>query len=150
MRTTLLITTLALAAASPARGGDGPRWMVSAEGGRIRIHDDETAVGALRIQRDLGSRGLFRVQLGAIVAASGALDAGVELHPWPQARVSPFLGAGGGLMSEDEYFGLYFRGTAGLEAKLSTSVVMRLCVQAGTHDGQAGPHLATLGLGWRF
>jgi hypothetical protein len=150
MRTPLLIGMLALAAIAPA-GADGePRSILSVEGGGTRIHDDDSTVGALRIHRGLGSRGLFRIQLGATVAAFGTLDLGVEFHPWPRARVSPFLGAGGGLMSEDEYFGTFVRGTAGLEAKLSRRVVLRLAFQAGTHDGEAGPHLATLGVGWRF
>jgi hypothetical protein len=84
------------------------------------------------------------------VAGYGALDLGVEAHPWPRARVSPFLGVGAGIMAEDEYIGTFLRGTAGLEAKLSRGAVLRLAVQAGTHDGQDGPHLATLGVGWRF
>jgi hypothetical protein len=53
-------------------------------------------------------------------------------------------------MGEDEYTGGFFRGTAGLEARLSARAVLRLALQAGTHDGEAGPHLATIGIGWRF
>ena len=95
MRTTLLIGMLALGVPAAAHAGDAPRFTVSAEGGGTWIHeDDESAVGALRLQRGLDSRRRFRVQLGAAIAAFGALDAGLEFHAWPRARVSPFLGVG--------------------------------------------------------
>jgi len=83
-------------------------------------------------------------------ALYSAVDFGVEAHPWPRSRVSPFVGAGLGLMSEEDYGEEFFRGTAGLQVMLSRSVVLRGALQAGTHDGQAGPHLATLAIGWRF
>ena len=151
MRTTLLLGALAIAAAAPARAEDPPRWMLFAEGGGSRIHDDDHGgVGALGLQRDLGSRGLFRIQLAAAAASYGAIDLGVEAHLWARARVSPFLGAGAGLMSEEDYGDSYYRARAGVEVKLSGNAVVRLAVQAGTHDGQAGPHSATVGFGWRF
>lgn len=156
-RITLLIGTLALCAATQARAGE-PRWTLWAEGGATHIHDDDHAgVGALRLQRDLDSRGVFRAQLGLVLSLHGAVeslysavDFGVEAHPWPRSRVSPFVGAGLGLMSEEDYGEEFFRGTAGLQVMLSRSVVLRGALQAGTHDGQAGPHLATLAIGWRF
>ena len=149
-RITLLIGTLALCAATQARAGE-PRWTLWAEAGATRIHDDDQeGVGALRLQRDLDSRGVFSTQLGLVLSLYSAVDFGVEAHPWPQSRVSPFVGAGLGLMSEEEYGEAFFRGTAGLQVMLSRSVVLRGALQAGTHDGQAGPHLATLAIGWRF
>lgn len=114
------------------------------------IHDDDrSAGGALRLSRDLGG-GPFHIQAGIAAAAYGAVDLGLEWRVLPRARVSPFLGVGGGLMGEDEYVGLFVRGTAGLEARLSERAVLRLGVQGGTHDGQPGPHQATIGIGWRF
>jgi hypothetical protein len=149
-RITLLLGLTALGAGAPARAAE-PRWTLWAEGGGTRIHDDDQeGVGALRVQRDLDSRGVFRVQTGLVLSLYGALDVGVEAHPWPRSRVSPFVGAGAGLMDEEDYGGAFFRGTAGLQVVLSRSVVLRGALQAGTHDGQAGPHLATIGVGWRF
>ena len=145
-----MIGTLVLCAATQASAGE-PRWTLWAEGGATRIHDDDQAgVGALRLQRDLDSRGVFRAQLGLVLSLYSAVDFGVEAHPWPRSRVSPFVGAGLGLMSEEDYGEEFFRGTAGLQVMLSRSVVLRGALQAGTHDGQAGPHLATLAIGWRF
>ncbi|HET9315935.1 MAG TPA: hypothetical protein VFQ51_10115 [Vicinamibacteria bacterium] len=149
-RITLLIGMLALCSGAHAYAGE-PRWALWGEGGWTRIHDDDRAgVGALRLQRDLDSRRMFRVQAGLVLSLYGAVDLGVEAHPWPGSRVSPFVGAGLGLMGEEDYGGPFFRGTAGLQVMLSRSVLLRGAVQAGTHDGQAGPHLATIGLGWRF
>ena len=152
MRTIVVLGSLALAGAVTARADEPPRWTLSAEAGRSRIHDNgvDTWVGALRLHRSIGA-GVLRLQLGAAVSSYGALDAGLEVHPWPRARVSPFLGAGGGYITEEEEWeGGFLRATAGMEAKLSSRAVLRLAVQAGTHDGQSGPHVATLGVGFRF
>lgn len=136
--------------APQARAGDDA-WLVVAESGLSRLHEDDlTAGGALRLSRDLTSGGHVRIQFGGVVTTYAALDAGVEIHPWPRAPLSLFLGAGAGLMAEDEYVGTFVRGTAGLEAKLAPRAVLRVTVQAGTHDGQAGPHLAAIGMGLRF
>jgi hypothetical protein len=143
------VLALALAGSAPARAEDAP-WLLGVEGGLSAIHDDDrSAGGALRLSRDLGG-GPLRFQLGVAAAAHGAMDLGLEWRVLRRARVSPFLGVGGGLMSEDEYFGPFLRATAGLEARLSDRAVLRLGAQAGTHDGQAGPHQATIGIGWRF
>jgi hypothetical protein len=146
---TTVTAVLGLAlAASRARAEDP--WLVTAEAGLSAIHDDDrTAGGALRVSRDLGS-GPLRVQLGVAAATYGALDLGLEWRLLPGARVSPFLGVGGGVMAEDEYGGTFVRVSGGLEALLSKSAVLRLGVQGGRHDGQEGPHQATIGIGWRF
>jgi hypothetical protein len=144
-----LIAVLGLAlAASRARAEDP--WLVTAEAGVSAIHDDDrSAGGALRLSRDLGSSPL-RLQLGVAAATYGAVDLGVEWRMLPGARVSPFLGVGGGVMGEDDYGGTFVRVSGGLEARLSKNAVLRLGLQGGRHDGQAGPHQATLGVGWRF
>lgn len=151
MRPFVVLISLVLAGAAAARAEEPRRFTLSVEAGRSRIHDNGVAtwVGALRLHRTIGA-GVLRLQVGAAASSYGALDAGLEVHPWPRARVSPFLGAGGGLMSEEDYVGGFLRATAGMEAKLSPRAVLRLAVQAGTHDGQAGPHSATIGFGLRF
>lgn len=153
MRTIVILGTVVLAGAAAAARAEEPRWTVSVEAGRTRLHDNDVDawVGALRVHRGIGASGVLRLQLGAVASSYGALDAGLEVHPWPRGRVSPFLGAGGGYMTEEEEFdGGFLRATAGMEVKLSPKAVLRLAVQAGTHDGQAGPHQATLGFGLRF
>ena len=117
---------------------------------RVVTPDDESEEFIRSVQRDLDSRGVFRAQLGLVLSLYGAVDLGVEAHLRPRSRVSPFFGAGLGLMGEEDYGRSFFRGTAGLQVMLSRSVVLRGALQAGTHDGQAGPHLATLAIGWRF
>jgi hypothetical protein len=125
-------------------------WTVAAEPARARLHGDGVA-GSVRAFRDLGAGGVLRAQAGLTGwAPGGALDAGIEVRVCPKCRVSPVLGVGGGLMAEDEYTGTFARATAGVEAVLRPRLVLRATLQAGTHDGQAGPHLVALGLGWRF
>lgn len=150
MLTRAAIPGLTLLLLSPPRA-PADDWLVSVEGGRTWTHtDDRSAAAALRVSRRLGSLDTVRLQAGIGVASYGALDVGLEWRPSPGRRVVPFLGVGGGLMGEDEYAGPFLRGTFGLEIALSDRVVARLAAQAGTHDGQRGPHLATLGFGWRF
>jgi hypothetical protein len=152
MRRWAVTAAVLLGAAARARGEDArPAWTVAAEAGYGRIHDDDSApVGALRVFRRLARSDVLRVQLGAALSSYGAIDAGVEARLCPSCRVSPVLGAGAGLMLEDDYGGAVFRASAGVEAVLARNLVLRAMVQAGVHDGQAGPHLATVGVGWRF
>lgn len=147
MRVTAVLAVLL--AAGRAHADDA--WLVSLEGGASQIHEGDlrSACGALRLSRDLGASP-FRIQASASVASAGALDLGLEWRVRPRARLTPFVGVGGGLLAEEEWTGFFWRGTAGVEARLTTNAVARLSVQAGRHDGQAGPHQAMLGFGWRF
>jgi hypothetical protein len=51
-------------------------------------------------------------------------------------------------MAEPEYGGLFLRVTGGVGVRLTSRATARLLVQRGTHDGQPGPHLATIGIQW--
>jgi hypothetical protein len=143
-------TVVALIAAAAAAAEEAPRaWTIAVEPARARLHGDGYA-GSVRVLRDLG-RGALRAQLGLTAwEPGGALDAGIEARVCPKCRVSPVLGVGGGLMGENGYGGPFARATAGIEAVLTPRLVLRATVQAGTHDGQSGPHLAAVAIGWRF
>ena len=133
------------------RGGGSRAWTLAAEPAWGRTHeDDEAAAGSLRVFRALDRGGRWRAQAGLTASSYGTLDLGIEARLCRSCRVSPVLGVGGGLMGEDESDGTFARATAGIEAVLAPRLVLRATVQAGTHDGQAGPHLAAMGLGWRF
>lgn len=146
-----IMAVLALTLLASARAQADDDWLLSLEAGRSQIHDNDlhSWCGGLHMSRDLG-QSPFRFQAGVAVASEGALDLGLEWRVLPRARVSPFVGVGGGLLAEEDYTGPFWRATAGVEAQLSTRAVLRLAIQAGTHDGQEGPHRATVGLGWRF
>jgi hypothetical protein len=152
MRVAWTMAVALIAGAGTAAADEVPRaWTLAAEPAWGRIHDDdEAAAGSLRVFRAFDRGGRLRAQLGLTLSSYGALDVGVEARLCRSCRVSPVLGVGGGLLAEDEYDGGFLRATAGLEAVLAPRLVLRATVQAGTHDGQAGPHLAALGLGWRF
>jgi hypothetical protein len=154
MRVAWAAAAVLMGGAVTAAAEDVPRaWTIAAEPAGGRIHeDDEAPAGSLRVFRRLGRSGALRAQLGLTLSSYGALDAGVEWRTCPSCRVSPVLGAGGGVLLEGdgEFGGAFGRATAGVEAVLTPRLVLRATVQAGTHDGQAGPHLAALGLGWRF
>lgn len=152
MRLTWAVVAVLVGAAGAAAAEERTRpWTVAVEPAWGRIHDDDGApAGALRVFRALDGGGRFRAQLGLAASTYGALDVGVEARLCGSCRVSPVIGLGGGLLAEEDYGGTFGRATAGVEAELTPSFTLRATVQAGTHDGQAGPHLASLGLGWRF
>ena len=154
MRVARAVAVVLMGGAVTAAAEEVPRaWTLAAEPAWGRIHeDDEAAAGSLRVFRALDRGGRFRAQAGLTVSSYGALDLGIEARLCRSCRVAPVLGVGGGLMVEGdgEYDGTFWRATAGIEAILTPRLVLRATVQAGTHDGQAGPHLASLGLGWRF
>ena len=150
MRQAWAMAMVLVGAAGAAVAEEAPRaWTIAAEPAWGRIHDDQAAAGSLRVLRDLGGGGL-RAEAGLAISSYRALDVGIEARLCRSCRVSPVLGVGGGLMGEEDYGGAFARATAGLEAVLAPRLVLRATVQAGTHDGQAGPHLAAVGLGWRF
>ena len=151
MRLAWAMVTVLVGTAAAAEAEEAPRpWMIAVEPALAHLHGDGVA-GSVRVFRDLGAGGMLRAQLGLTGwAPGGALDAGIEARFCRTCRVSPVLGVGGGLMGEDDYGGTFARATAGLEAALTPRLVLRATVQAGTHDGQAGPHLAAVGFGWRF
>jgi hypothetical protein len=154
MRVAWAAVAALMGGAVTAAAEDVPRpWTLAVEPSWGRIHEDDDApAGSLRLFRRLGRGGAWRAQLGLTLSSYGALDAGVEWRACPSCRVSPVLGGGGGVLVEGdgEYGGSFARATAGIEAFLAPRLVLRATVQAGTHDGQGGPHLAALGLGWRF
>jgi len=152
MRVAWVVAVALASGAGAAAADEVPRaWTLAVEPAWGRIHDDDgAAAGSLRAFRALDRGGRLRAQAGLTLSSYGALDVGIEVRLCRSCRVAPVLGVGGGLLSEEEYGGTFARATAGLEAVLAPRVVLRATVQAGTHDGQAGPHLAALGLGWRF
>jgi hypothetical protein len=152
MRVACAAVAVLIGGAVTAAAEEVPRaWTLALEPAWGRIHDDdEAAAGSLRVFRTIDRGGRWRAQAGLTVSSYGALDVGIEARLCRSCRVSPVLGVGGGLLAEEGYGGTFARATAGLEAVLAPRLVLRATVQAGTHDGQAGPHLAALGLGWRF
>jgi hypothetical protein len=137
--------------AAPARAQEGGPWMVRAEGGLMGIHgDDEGPAGLLRVSREVEKGGRLAVDLGVALSSYGSLEGGLEWRPCPGCRVRPFLGAGAGVMAEDDFGGWLVRANAGFEVPLGPRLVARVAGQLGRHGGQQGPHLVTFGLGYRF
>jgi hypothetical protein len=151
MRVAWTMALAVTAGAGTAVADEVPRaWTLAVEPAWGRVHDDDGAAASLRVFRALDRGGLLRAQAGVALSSYGAFDLGIEARLCRSCRVSPVLGVGGGLLVEDEYGGAFARATAGVEAALTPRLVLRATVQAGTHDGQAGPHLVSLGIGWRF
>jgi hypothetical protein len=137
--------------ANPLRAQETKPWTMRMESSLMQIHSDDRApAGALRLSRALGADGATAVDVGLSASGYLSLDAGIERRLCTRCRIQPFLGGGIGLLGEDGYTGWMVRGTAGLEAPLGSGWVGRVSGQLGSHGGQSGPHMVTIGLGRRF
>ena len=144
MRLAWAMATVVMGSAAAAGAEEAPRaWMIAVEPASAHLHGT-----ASRVRPGVpGPRGRRHARRSSAtgLAPGGALDAGIEARFCRSCRVSPVLGLAAVLMGEDDYGGTFARATAGLEAVLTPRLVLRATVQAGTHDGQAGPHLAAVG-----
>lgn len=140
--------------ARPVSAQGGRAWHITAAVGQSDIHENRSSgfgwaahVGRSRAN----ARGVF-AELGLAGGTSDegflALDGGVGIRVLPNSVISPVLGVGAGVMGEPEYTGLFLRATGGVDVRLTSRARARLVVQRGSHGGQSGPHLATIGLQW--
>ena len=152
----LLPLAAAFIAAAPARAQERP-WTVILEGGVSDMHGETAAdggAGALRLARRIAGYDWMRAEVaftgGAADEDFGTAELGIELRLCPTCRIVAFVGGGGGFLYEPEWNGGMLRANAGLEGRISSRLSVRAMAQAGTHDGVRGPHLAMIGLAWRF
>ena len=145
-----LAVLLVAALASPIRA-QGRVTVLRAEIGSSEMHDGNSgASGGLYVGRSLDDRDRVRLQLGAFGGpAYAALDLGLELR-LRAGPVNLFVGGGAGLLGEEDYGGAFVRAGGGADIALSERVTARATAQAGTHDGQSGPHLIAVGIEYRF
>lgn len=148
-----------LGAATPARAQSLRPWAVTLEGGVSDVHGEtgvDGGAGALRISRRLAGHDWLWGEVAFTGGSEdrnrgfGTAELGVELRWCAACRVAAFIGGGGGYMSEPHWDGGMLRANAGVEARVSERFAVRAMAQAGTHDGVRGPHLAVLGLTWRW
>ena len=154
--TALLFAALS---AMPAYAQSQRPWAVTLEGAVSDLHG-KTAIdgpgGALRLSRRLMNRDWMRGEVALTGGSAdenrgfGTVEAGVEFRWCTACRFTPFIGGGGGWLTESHWDGGMLRANVGVEARVSDRLSARLMAQAGTHDGVRGPNLATLGLTWHF
>jgi len=130
-------------------------WTVIVEAGVSDVHGHTEADGfggAVRLQRRVFGYDWMRAEVaftgGAADENFGTAELGLEFRLRAHRRITGFLGLGGGFHDEEHWNGGMLRANAGVEARLTGRLSARANVQAGTHDGVRGPHLATLGLAW--
>ena len=129
-------------------------WTVIVEAGVSDVHGHTEADGfggAVRLQRRVfydWMRAEVAFTGGAADENFGTAELGLEFRLRVRGRFTGFLGLGGGFHDEEHWNGGMLRANAGVEARLTSRLSARANVQAGTHDGVRGPHLATLGLAW--
>jgi hypothetical protein len=158
-RSLMTLAFLAMLAAAPAHAQQMRPWAVTLEGGVSDMHG-KTAVdgpaGALRLSRRLMGYEWLRGEVAVTGGSAdenrgfGTAELGLELRWCSSCRFTAFIGGGGGWLTETRWNGGMLRGNLGVETRVSQRFSLRAMTQAGTHDGVRGPHLAMLGLIWRF
>ena len=92
----------------------------------------------------------YRLEGGLIAGIPyGGLDVGIEKRFSPEAKAGIVLRAGGGLLIEDGFTGIFLRGGGGVEWQVSPRVALRATAQAGYHGGVMGPNHIYVGLDYR-
>jgi len=140
---------------SPAGPGEYKRWSVRATFGSARIHswDDRTSWMELRVGRSIGSR-MTSIDVGIGGAGSGApftsLTSGLELRPWPDSRVSPFVRGEVGMLGEGDFVGVVAGIGGGLILRLGSRVGLRTGAALNFHGGEKGPVTFGGGLEYRW
>jgi hypothetical protein len=132
-------------------------WTAIVEAGVSDVHGRTEADGfggGLRLQRRLFGYNWMRAEVaftgGTADENFGTAELGLEFRHRVWGRFTGFLGLGGGFLKEEHWEGGMLRANVGVEARVWKRLSVRAAVQAGTHDGIRGPHLATLGLAWGF
>jgi hypothetical protein len=134
-------------------------WAVTLEAGVSDMHGKTAADGpggAFRASRRLMGHDWLRGEVALTGGSAdedrgfGTAEIGLEIRLCTACRVTGFAGGGGGYLKEAHWDGGLLRANVGAESRISDRLSVRLMAQAGTHDGVRGPHLATLGLIWRF
>lgn len=159
LRSTAWMPLAVLLASGDARAQPLRPWAVTVEGGVSDMHGKTAAdgpAGAVRVSRRVMGYDWLRAEVALTGGSAdedrgfGTAELGLELRLCSSCRVAGFIGGGGGFLKETRWEGGLLRANAGVEARLSPRFSARAMVQAGTHDGVRGPHLAMLGVVWRF
>lgn len=150
---------LAVLAAGPALAQEPRPWAVTVEGAVSDMHGETRAdgpAGALRVSRSLMGYDWLRGEVALTGGSAdkdrgfGTAELGLEVRLCGTCRFTPFVGGGGGYLKETRWDGGMLRANAGVEARLTPRLSARAMAQAGTHDGVRGPHMATVGVVWKF
>lgn len=159
LRLAVLTGMAGLLAVPGARAQERPPWAVALEGAVSDMHGEtraDGAAGALRVSRELMGYDWLRAEVALTGGSAdqnrgfGTAEVGLELRFCSSCRFTGFVGGGGGYLKETRWDGGMLRANAGVEARLSRRFSARAMAQAGTHDGVRGPHMATVGVVWRF
>jgi hypothetical protein len=152
------LSCLAVLVAAPAHAQQRA-WAITLEGGVSDMHGETAAdggAGALRVSRRMFGYEWMRGEVALTGGSAdenrgfGTVELGVEFRLCATCRFTGFVGGGGGWLKETRWDGGMLRANVGVEARVWRRFSVRAMAQAGTHDGVRGPHLAMLGLTWRF
>jgi hypothetical protein len=132
-----------------------PRWSVRTLAGVARIHDWDANAGwfEVRVARALRS-GLTSIDVG--IGGSGSpspfmsLTSGLEIQPWRQKRLSPFLRGEAGLLGESDFTGVVVGVGGGLLLRISPRVRLRFGAALNSHGRTKGPVTSYGGVEYRW
>lgn len=150
------IAALCIGVVPTVEAGPQSLWSVRAEGGRSAMHSSDRTGGAwaVRVMRDFRSARFARLAFGVSSGAADegffALDLMMELAPLSRFPLTPVVALGGGLLGEPEWGGVFMQAAVGAELRVLPRLSVRGAQQWGSHGGQLGPHMTTVGVALRF
>ena len=134
------------------------KYFLRVEGGTVEIFENKESghFYAIRLLKSIARERRIKVDIGFIVgdAADGIkiAETGLEWLIFPHALISPFFGAGAGLIKEDILFGLFYKWNVGISLKIGR-FYLRITNQKSTQisarsfiRGDKGPNYVGFGV----
>ena len=155
-RSATRMLVLLLGCAAPAAPEEHHRGYATVQVGSARTHEWDRSASWMEARGGwvFLPSGVAAADLGLGWGQSGegflSLTAGLELRPWPRARLSPFLRGEVGLFGEPEYSGYVAGLGGGLALRLGSRWSLRAGAAWNAHGGATGPVTYYGGLQARF
>jgi len=134
------------------------KYFLRVEGGTVEIFENKEPGNyyAIRLAKSVAREKGIRVDIGFIVgdAADGIkiAETGLEWLVFPHALISPYFGAGAGLVREEFLFGLVYKWNVGISLKIGR-LYLRIIKQKSTQIsarsfvlGDKGPNYVGVGV----
>ena len=141
---------------SLSNAADENKWRIEVNGGITAIHDTVFNGRFISIQ---GSRSLtpdnsvmldFGFKWGYPRIAYAGWFVGIKYRFRSGKIISPFIYGGVAGLSEEGRPVWALNATAGIDINVTPRTVIPLAFQFGIHDSSQGPHVISIGIGYRF
>lgn len=154
----MMILFLAWPLASLSNAEDGNKWMIEFNLGIAALHDNSfnhtyfSIYGSRSLKPDNSVSLDFGFFRGYHEILYGGWLIGIKYRFFSEKKFSPFIfGGAGGIVEEDRGSTYILAAAAGVDLNLTPKMVIPIAYQFGMHrSSMKGPHVISIGIGYRF